>query len=114
MRRAYATSMKMLLFLTTLAAFPMLTPLAAGVAVAQAPDQRHGDQRSAFEARRTGRSLSLREIEARVMPMMQGAQYLGFDYDPDRGIYTLKFLRDGAVIWVDVDARTGQITGRSR
>ncbi|MEG8052989.1 hypothetical protein QP185_06580 [Sphingomonas aerolata] len=40
--------MKMLLFLTTLAAFPMLTPLAAGVAVAQAPDQRHGDQRSAF------------------------------------------------------------------
>ena len=113
MRRAYATSMKMLLFLTTLAAFPMLTPLAAGVAVAQAPDQRHGDQRSAFEARRTGRSLSLREIEARVMPMMQGAQYLGFDYDAGSGIYTLKFLRNGTVIWVRVDGRTGQIIGRT-
>ncbi len=113
MRRAYATSMKMLLFLTTLAAFPILTPLLAGVAVAQAPDQRHGDQRSAFEARKTGRSLSLREIEARVIPTMRGSQYIGFDYDSGSAIYTLKFLRDGTVIWVDVDGRTGQIVGRT-
>ena len=109
MRRAYATSMKMLLFLTAFAAFPVLT----GVAVAQAPDQRHGDQRSAFEARKTGRSLSLREIEARVIPTMRGLQYIGFDYDSGSAIYTLKFLRDGTVIWVEVDGRSGQIIGRT-
>lgn len=109
----YATPMKMLLFLATLATVPALTPLVAGVAVAQAPEQRHGDQRSAFEARKTGRSLSLREIEGRVIPTMRGAQYIGFDYDSGSAIYTLKFLRDGTVIWVDVNGRTGQVVGRT-
>ncbi|KQN81118.1 hypothetical protein [Sphingomonas sp. Leaf62] len=83
--------------------------------VAQATvDQRLRDHRAAQAAREEGRILPMREIERRVVPQMRGAQYLGFDYDPATGIYTLKFLRDGAVIWVDVDARTGQITGRSR
>ncbi|PXA91386.1 hypothetical protein DMC47_25745 [Nostoc sp. 3335mG] len=83
--------------------------------VAQAlPDQRLRDHRAAQTAREQGRILPMREIERRVVPQMRGAQYLGFDYDPATGIYTLKFLRDGAVIWVDVDARTGQVTGRSR
>ena len=109
----YATPMKMLLFLATLAAVPVTMPLVAGVAVAQAPDQRRGDQRSAFEARKTGRSLPLREIEARVIPTMRGAQYIDVDYDSGSAIYTLKFLRDGTVIWVDVDGRTGQIVGRT-
>jgi uncharacterized membrane protein YkoI len=44
---------------------------------------------------------------------MRGAQYLGSDYDSGSAIYTLKFLRDGTVIWVDVDGRTGQIVGRT-
>ncbi|MGT2514094.1 PepSY domain-containing protein [Sphingomonas panni] len=78
------------------------------------PDQLLRDHQAARAARDEGRILPMREIERRVLPQMRGAQYLGFDYDPDRGIYTLKFLRDGAVIWVDVDARTGQVTGRSR
>ena len=78
------------------------------------PDQVLRDHQAARAARAEGRILPLREIERRVVPQMRGAQYLGFDYDPDRGIYTLKFLRDGAVIWVDVDGRTGQVTGRSR
>ncbi|MGN7159143.1 PepSY domain-containing protein [Sphingomonas sp. SAFR-052] len=85
----------------------------SGVAQAM-PDQLLRDHQAARTARAEGRILPLREIERRVVPQVRGAQYLGFDYDPDRGIYTLKFLRDGAVIWVDVDARTGQITGRSR
>ncbi|MDJ0278192.1 hypothetical protein QLH51_15445 [Sphingomonas sp. 2R-10] len=88
--------------------------LAVSGSVQALPDQVLRDHQAARAARAEGRILPLREIERRVVPQMRGAQYLGFDYDPDRGIYTLKFLRDGAVIWVDVDGRTGQITGRSR
>ncbi|WP_369404249.1 hypothetical protein [Sphingomonas soli] len=57
--------------------------------------------------------VSVREIERRVIPRMPGAQYLGFDYDPSTNIYTLKFLRNGSVIWVDVDGRTGNIVRSS-
>ncbi len=55
-----------------------------------------------------GETFPLREIERRVVPTVPGSQYLGFDYDPQTNIYTLKFLRNGSVIWVDVDGRTGQ------
>jgi uncharacterized membrane protein YkoI len=106
MRGGYVTAMKMLLLLATFAAPLMAAPMLAGA------DQRRSDQASAFQARKTG-ALSLREIEARVIPTMKGAQYLGFDYDSGSAIYTLKFLRDGTVIWVDVDGRTGQIVGRT-
>ncbi|MEG3084641.1 hypothetical protein U1707_13390 [Sphingomonas sp. PB2P12] len=101
--------MKMLLFLATLAAAPFLmgaAPMLVGA------DQRRSDQMSALQARRTG-APSLREIESRVIPTMRGAQYLGSDYDSGSAIYTLKFLRDGTVIWVDVDGRNGQIVGRT-
>lgn len=74
--------------------------------------QRDGGQNRAWEERKTGRILPLPEIERRVMPMMGGARYLGPELDPDSGIYTLKFLRNGNVIWVKVDGRTGQIIGR--
>ena len=55
--------------------------------------------------------MPLSEIERRVVPTMRGAQYLGFDFDA--GVYTLKFLRDGKVIWVDVDGASGQVLGRT-
>ena len=44
---------------------------------------------------------------------MQGWRYIGFDFDAGSGIYTLKFLRDGNVVWVEADGRTGDIVGRS-
>ena len=72
-----------------------------------------GDQWRVFEQRREGRILPLREIEGRVVPQVRGADYIGFDFDGATGIYTLKFLRDGAVIWVEVDGRSGQILGRT-
>jgi hypothetical protein len=81
------------------------TPIAAGA--------QRGDQMSAFDARRSGKLLPLREIERRVVPTMRGADYLGFDFDGGNGVYTLKFLRDGSVIWVEVDGRSGQIVGRT-
>ena len=99
----------MILFLASLAAAPLLVePM-----VFQAPDQRRNEQQRAFDARRTGRILPLPEIERRVVPTMGGAQYIGFDFDSRTGIYTLKFLRDGSVIWVDVDGQTGQVVGRT-
>ena len=97
----------------------MLVSLLIGLAIPTAPPPSDGawaqrsDQREAWRARQLGRILPLREIEGRVLPTMRGSQYLGFDFESERGIYTLKFLRDGTVIWVEVDGRTGQIIGRT-
>ena len=63
---------------------------------------------------RAGNVRSLREIERRVLPMMPGMQYLGPEYDPAAMAYRLKFIREGRVMFVDVDARSGAILGQSR
>jgi len=63
---------------------------------------------------RDGNVRTLREIERQVLPTMQGMQYLGPEYDPTALAYRLKFIRDGRVVFVDVDARTGQIMRQSR
>ena len=57
---------------------------------------------------------ALREIEQHVLPTMSGAQYLGPEYDPAAMVYRLKFIREGRVTFVDVDARSGTIINRSR
>ncbi len=81
--------------------------------VGEASAQRRRDSVAAWEARREGRILPIREIEKRVVPTMPKAQYLGFDFDTGSAVYTLKFLRDGNVIWIDVNGRTGAILGRT-
>ena len=78
----------------------------------ESPRERARDQDRAFEATREGRSMPLTRIERRVMPFMGGADYLGPEFNGDT--YRLKFMRDGRVIWVDVDAATGRILRRSR
>ncbi|MHA6718899.1 PepSY domain-containing protein [Sphingomonas sp. RS6] len=70
-------------------------------------------QGAASERRQRGQNLPSREIERRVIPRMPGAQYLGFDYDPGTDVYTLKFLRNGSVIWVMVDGHSGQVLRRT-
>ena len=45
---------------------------------------------------------------------MRGAEYLGPAYDSTAMAYRLKFIRDGRVMYVDVDARTGKVLRRSR
>ncbi|WP_171130644.1 PepSY domain-containing protein [Sphingomonas sp. ID1715] len=85
--------------------------LVALALAAPAAGQRRGDQYQAFEARKSGRVLSLRDIEDRVLPRMRGSTYLGPEFDG--GVYRLKFMRAGTVIWVDIDARTGAVIGRS-
>jgi hypothetical protein len=80
------------------------------------PPRDHGrggrDQDRVFEAFREGRSMPLPSIERRVMPFMGGADYLGPEFNGET--YRLKFMRNGRVIWVDVDAQTGRILGRSQ
>lgn len=83
----------------------------AGAAVAQPDWQQDRDARG--PQRPAPPPLSVREIERRVVPRMPGAQYLGFDYDPATEVYTLKFLRNGSVIWVDVDGRSGNIVRKT-
>jgi hypothetical protein len=72
------------------------------------------EQGSVRKEMRAGNVRSLRDIERRVLPMMHGAQYLGPEYDPVAMAYRLKFIRDGRVAFVDVDARTGGIINQSR
>ena len=43
------------------------------------------------------------------MLFRSGMQYLGPEYDPSAMAYRLKFIRDGRVVFVDVDARSGQV-----
>ena len=90
--------------------------VAAGLAVpaAAAQDQSLSDQGEARREAKAGTQLSLREIERRVLPQMQGSEYLGPAYDSTARAYRLKFIRDGRVTYVDVDARTGRVIGRSR
>ena len=44
---------------------------------------------------------------------MQGMEYIGPDYDKVAQAYRLKFIRNGTVIFVDVDARSGAVLNRS-
>lgn len=92
--------------------------LFAALAAALAPPladarPRDREQDAAFRARQEGRFMSLRAIEDRIVPRMRGADYLGPELDAGASRYRLKFIRDGRVIWIDVDARTGEMLGRS-
>lgn len=72
------------------------------------------EQQRAREQMQAGRNLSIREIERRILPQMPGDEYIGFEYDPMASAYRLKFVRDGQMIWVDVDARTARVLRVSR
>ena len=86
----------------------------SGLAAIPAHAQSRDEQGEARKEMRAGNVLSLREIERRVLPKMQGSEYLGPAYDAAAKAYRLKFIRDGRVSYVDVDARTGRIINRSR
>lgn len=79
-----------------------------------AQEQNRSEQGAARKEMQAGNVLSLREIEGRVLPQMRGSEYLGPSYDSAARAYRLKFIKDGRVSFVDVDARTGRIINRSR
>ena len=86
----------------------------APAAAQRGRDPAQGDQAMAREDMQAGRTMSARDIERRIIPQMKGSDYLGFEYDPGASAYRLKFLKDGQVTWVDVDARTGRVMRVSR
>ncbi|QPC99673.1 MULTISPECIES: PepSY domain-containing protein [Qipengyuania] len=88
--------------------------LAGPVAAAPAFAQRSNEQGEARREMSAGNIMRLRDIEARILPSMKGAEYLGPAYDPTALAYRLKFIKDGRVLFVDVDARTGKILRRSK
>lgn len=75
--------------------------------------QQRSDQGAARKESQAGHILKSREIEARILPMMGNAEYLGFAYDSTAMAYRLKFIREGKVLFVDVDARSGRIIQKS-
>ncbi|AWW74307.1 hypothetical protein CD351_07690 [Erythrobacter sp. KY5] len=87
------------------------TSLVAATTAAQ--EQSRSDQGEARREMRAGNQLSLREIERRILPRMRGSEYLGPSYDSTARAYRLKFIREGRVTYIDVDARTGRIINRS-
>ncbi|GMM94035.1 PepSY domain-containing protein [Qipengyuania sp. MTN3-11] len=100
-------------FLVSTLASVLLGALAITGAAVPASAQSRSDQADARKEMRAGNIMRSREIEARILPTMRDAEYLGFAYDPTAMAYRLKFIRDGRVVFIDVDARTGRVIGRS-
>jgi uncharacterized membrane protein YkoI len=92
----------------TLLAALLVATITGAPALADPP--READK--AFRETQRGRALPLPQLERRVLPFMGGADYLGPELSG--GSYRLKFMENGRVIWVDVDAQTGRILRRSR
>ncbi len=90
----------------------VLLPQMASPALAKPP--RGDEQGEVRRDLRAGNVRSLRDIEGHVLPQMQGMQYLGPEYDPAAMAYRLKFIQKGRVVFVDVDARSGEIIHQSR
>ena len=90
-----------------------LLAAATALSAAASAGPRERDQESAFKGTQTGRIIPLRSIEARIVPQMRGFAYLGPEYYADIGRYRLKFLRGQRVVWIDIDARTGEVIGKS-
>ena len=86
----------------------------AVLAAVPARAEPNAEQDQARRDTRAGNVRPLRDIERRVIPTMPGMQYLGPEYDPTAFAYRLKFIRDGRVVFVDVDARSGLVLHQSR
>jgi hypothetical protein len=97
---------------SVLAAVLMMSGISAPAAIGQS----RNDQGEARKEMKAGNLLPLREIERRVVTPLktQGHEYLGPAYDSTAMAYRLKFIKDGRVSFVDVDARTGRILQSSR
>ena len=75
--------------------------LTGTAALAQKPDQLRGEQGEARREAQAGNIMRSGEIEARILPQMRNAEYLGFAYDSTAMAYRLKFIRDGRVLFVN-------------
>ena len=76
--------------------------------------QRRDEQNGARQQMMAGKVKSLRSIENSILPRMSGSEYIGPEYDSSAQVYRLKFIRQGRVIFIDVDGRTGAILRQRR
>lgn len=98
--------------LSALAAITLTSGLSFG-ADAQAQGRRD-EQDAARRAMLDGHVMPFSIIKRRVDATMGGATYVGSEFNPDSNRYRLKYVKDGKVVWVDADGRTGDITGWAR
>jgi hemin uptake protein HemP len=97
--------------MTLLRSLPLAAAIAAGLTSAPALADRPRDSDRVFKERSEGRTKPLPQLEQSVMPLMGGADYLGPEFNGQT--YRFKFMRNGRVIWIDVDGQ-GRVIGRSR
>ena len=98
-----------------LSTFLVSAALALTLATGPAQAQSRNDQQTARAEMQAGRNMSIRDIERRIIPRMEeGDDYIGWEYDSTAQAYRLKFIRNGRMIWVDVDAQTARILRISR
>lgn len=79
---------------------PLVGLLLAASAVAGPNDDVHAMVQA-------GEIMPFEAIQRRVVQETQG-EYVGAQFDQNSRIYRFRFLRDGNLINVDVDARTGE------
>ena len=95
--------------------FPLVAAtLLTAVAGAAEAAPRRDEQVEVRKDMREGAVRPLRDIERRVLRSMPGMEYLGPEYNPVAMAYRLKFIRDGRVVYVDVDARSGEVLHKTR
>jgi hypothetical protein len=77
---------------------------------------RSNEQNEARENMLDRKVMPFSIIKRRTESAMESeASYVGVAPSPRDGIYRMQFLRkDGRVIWVDVDGKTGNIVGRTK
>lgn len=120
MRACYVMTMKMSSFRRFAPALFLVSGLGFAVPAAADPDRRddprhRSDQDAARRALLDGSVMPFSVLKRRVEEQIgDDAQYLGSEFLPDRNRYRLKYMRDRNVMWVDVDGRTGAITGWAR
>ena len=106
----YDTSMTMFyrLLLICLVGLPAYGAVSVPHAAALGP---RDEQDAARRAMLEGRVMPFALIKRRMENEMGDATYLGSEFHENSNRYRLKYVREGRVVWVDVDGRTGQVTG---
>lgn len=111
---ACAYAMPMLMIRTSLAAIvAAATALTLFIPAADAGGRRD-EQDAARRAMLEGHVMPFAMIKRRVDAAVGAATYVGSEFDPGSNRYRLKYVRDGKVMWVDADGRTGDIIGMAR
>ncbi len=90
-----------------------LMATASLVPVAEAGGRRD-EQDAARRAMLDGHVMPFAMIKRRVDAQVNGATYVGSEFNPSTNRYRLKYVKDGKVVWVDADGRTGDIIGWAR